>query len=61
MLDILSTEERVLVLAALSSTWLALLAALEPAEAAACRKLITRFIDARTIILNREVSPVEDK
>lgn len=48
-------------LAALSQTWLGLLAALEPVEATRCRALITRFIDARTVILNRELNPVENK
>lgn len=61
MLDILSTEERVLLVAALSNTWLGLLAALEPAEATVCRKLISRVINAKTVVLNREDNPIVEQ
>lgn len=51
MLDTLSSDERVLLLAALSTTFLGLLSA-APEQAEVCRKLIGRIAGARTVVLN---------
>lgn len=59
MLDTLSDDDKRLLLAALSTTWLPLLAN-TPGQAEVWR-LMVRIENAKTIVLNNEVNPVAEQ